>query len=437
MNKENTSKAIYAFFFAVSAIFIIASLFVGSIGTLLPGFIGIQTSSQVLTVDAMKVGGLNGAFLNTGLLGLIAILLLKLGNVKANGLTIGAFFLTIGFSFFGKNCLNIWPFALGVYLYALTQKETYGKYAHFSLFSAALAPFVSEMIFGRYLAIPLWLGILLGIAIGVVIGFLMPAVSAHAATMHKGHDLFNAGVSAGFIGIVLFGIYKNIVLNIAGTDGDYALNSIWTEGEYNTFLTVFLIALFAVSVIVGLILNKGFHGYGTLFMRTGHGCDFTSLDGFAHVLINFGFLGLMMMIYFLCVGANLSGPVIGAMFCLTCWAGNGSHPRNVLPIIVGYMLVSLITGKPLNTNAWLVGLCFASGMSPISGRWGYHWGILAGALHAAVVLNAGAFHGGFNIYNGGFTAGLVSIVLVPIIEKVAKEIVPKEKKLEKDQSTAM
>jgi len=437
MKKVNTSTALYAFFFAVSALFVIVSLFVEPINTLLPGLWKICTFSEVLTVDSCQVGGLNGAMLNAGLLGFITILLLKLGKVQANGTSFGAFFLAVGYGFFGKNCINIWPFALGVWLYALSKKESYGKYAHFSIFSGALAPVVSEMIFNRHLAYPLWLGIILGIVMGALIGFIMPAVSAHAATLHKGHNLYNAGVSAGLIGVVLFGVYKNAVLKSAGADGDYGLNSVWTEGQYHLFFVIFLCALFAVCLIVGLIMDKGLRNYGSLIMRTGHGCDYTALDGFGAVLINFGFLGLMTMGYFLCTGAKLTGPVIGALLCLTCWAGNGSHPRNVLPIMVGYMLASLVNGMPLSTNGWLIGLCFASGLSPISGRWGYHWGIIAGFLHALVVLNAAAFHGGFNVYNGGFTSGLLLVVLIPVIEKFGKEIVPKAKKEKQDQSAAV
>lgn len=428
MKKLTTSQALYAFFYAISALFVVVSLFAGPISTLLPGLAKIMTSSELLTVDSAAVGGLNAAFLNAGLLGFITILFLKLGKIQANGTSFGAFFLAVGYGFFGKNVLNIWPVALGVWLYALAKKESFGKYAHFAIFSGALAPVVSELIFGRYLALPLYLGIPLGIIFGALIGFIMPAVSAHAATLHKGHNLFNAGVSAGFIGVVLFGVYKNAVLKRAGVDGDYGLNSVWSEGQYHTFFVVFLFVLFALCLIAGLVINKGFKGYGTLIMRTGHGCDYTALDGIGNTLINFAFLGIMTTAYFVITGAKLTGPVVGALFCLTCWSGNGSNPRNVLPIFIGYMLASLVNGMPLSTNGWLIGLCFASGMAPVSGRWGYHWGIIAGFLHALLVLNVAAFTGGFNVYNGGFTSGILLIVLLPIIEKFGKEILPKEKK---------
>ena len=40
----------------------------------------------------------------------------------------------------------------------------------------------------------------------------------------------------------------------------------------------------------------------------------------------------------------------------------------------------------------------------------------AGALHLAVVTGVGGLYEGMNLYNNGFAAGLVCIVLVPVLE---------------------
>ncbi|MDO5111839.1 MAG: DUF1576 domain-containing protein [Clostridia bacterium] len=421
--KNNTSKVLYLFFLAFSLAMIVAGFCTGPVDAMFKGFGAILTSPQSLTVDSLAVGGLNGGLFHAGMLGLIAILILKFAKVEASGLTVGVFFLTVGFSFFGKNCLNIWPIVLGVWVYARVKKEPFTKHAHFALFGTALAPIVSEMLFNRFLSIPLPLGIFLAIVVGGLFGFLIPPVSAHAATMHQGHNLFNVGLSAGILAMLFAAIYKNAVLKPLGIE--FTTNSIVSDG-FNSFFLVFLGAIFVACAIVGLILNKGFKGYGTLLMRTGHGCDFTKLDGVGNVLINYGFLGLMALAYFTAVGAKLTGPAVGALLCLTCWAGNGSHPRNVLPIMVGYVLVGLITGTPLNTAGWVIGLCFASGMSPVSGRWGVIWGVVAGALHACLVLNTAAFHLGFNVYNGGFTSGLVTMAMVPVLNALCKDIPTKQ-----------
>ena len=41
-------------------------------------------------------------------------------------------------------------------------------------------------------------------------------------------------------------------------------------------------------------------------------------------------------------------------------------------------------------------------------------GVVAGMLHAAIVQNVMAFHGGFSVLNGGFTVMFVTMMLIPV-----------------------
>lgn len=47
--------------------------------------------------------------------------------------------------------------------------------------------------------------------------------------------------------------------------------------------------------------------------------------------------------------------------------------------------------------------------------------MIAGALHIAIVMNIGVVHGGINLYNNGFSGGLVAGFLVPIIDAFRRE----------------
>ena len=47
-------------------------------------------------------------------------------------------------------------------------------------------------------------------------------------------------------------------------------------------------------------------------------------------------------------------------------------------------------------------------------------GIVGGILHYCLVTSVPAIHGGFNLYNGGFTAGIVCFLYVPILEHYFK-----------------
>jgi len=120
------------------------------------------------------------------------------------------------------------------------------------------------------------------------------------------------------------------------------------------------------------------------------------------------------------------------VFCMLATCNSGSHPGNVWPIMAGYMIASFLFGwifKLLGGESYglsvgsqtiLIGLCFANGLSPVSGKYGAGMGILAGALHYLLVSAVPDMHGGFCLYNGGLTAALICLLLVPQLERFFK-----------------
>ena len=423
VTSNTQDRILFTFVICISLLFISASFFAGPLGELLPGLWRIQISPQVLTTDATAVGGLNGALLNAGLLGLAAAALLRFSGADAGG-SMGAFFITLGFAFFGKNLLNIWPIILGSYFHAKLKKEPFKSYAPTALLACALAPLISEVLFNRYLVYPLWLGISAATLLGVIIGLVFPAITAQAVKFHKGHNLFNAGVSAGFFAFLLFSVYRTLLLRPLGLDRQYSLNSVLSEG-FPLFFTVLLGIVFLGAIAAGYILSgRSFAGYRTLLGRSGFQADFLASDGVGSVLINFGVLGFVSLAYFHLGGAPFTGPTVGALLNILAWAGKGSHPRNVIPIMLGYWFISLPAAWDLTNQSMAVALCFATGLAPLSGRWGWWWGIAAGALHASIAFYTPTIYGGFNLNNGGFVAGIVAFLLVPVLEAFFKERTP-------------
>ena len=47
-------------------------------------------------------------------------------------------------------------------------------------------------------------------------------------------------------------------------------------------------------------------------------------------------------------------------------------------------------------------------------------GVAAGFINSSVALNSGVLHGGMNLYNTGFSAGIVAAFLVPLMDSLAK-----------------
>ena len=88
----------------------------------------------------------------------------------------------------------------------------------------------------------------------------------------------------------------------------------------------------------------------------------------------------------------------------------------MLPIIIGYVLAAGCFSFQITTQAIVVGLCYAIAIVPIAGRFGSLMGIVAGFIHAAIVMSIATFHGGFLLYNGGFTCVFVVLMLLPVLE---------------------
>jgi hypothetical protein len=138
-------------------------------------------------------------------------------------------------------------------------------------------------------------------------------------------------------------------------------------------------------------------------------------------LINMGITGIIATIYILLIQGNLNGPTIGGILTISGFSAFGKHPKNILPIFLGVLIGSLLKVFYINDPAIQLAALFGTGLSPIAGKFGWQWGVVAGFIHSSVVLNVGYLHGGFNLYNNGFAAGMVAAVLLPIIALIKKD----------------
>ena len=135
--KYDTVKVIRLFLLASSAAFLIAAGLAPDRDQMLTGLAQILMSPAQLTKDYFAVGSVSGTFLNMSLVGWVCAAMTCLPGAAVNGLTIAAYFLTVGFSAWGINFLNIWPFFLGVMIHALARREPFPKYVNLAMFSTA------------------------------------------------------------------------------------------------------------------------------------------------------------------------------------------------------------------------------------------------------------------------------------------------------------
>ena len=143
--------------------------------------------------------------------------------------------------------------------------------------------------------------------------------------------------------------------------------------------------------------------------------DFVALDGIGPVLLNMSLTGAIGTAYVLAVGADLNGPTIGAILTIVGFSAYGKHPRNIVPIMIGVFISSLAKDWNAGDPSAVLAALFGTTLAPIAGRFGWHWGIVAGIVHSSVAQSVGQVHGGLVLYNNGFAAGLVAAILVPVI----------------------
>lgn len=410
MKMETKRKQILGIMLIYSVVALAAALVCGNLSESWKGFLTIMSTPAQLTMDYFKLGTVGGTFLNVGLVGLAVTFVFFISGFAMNGVSLLAFFLTIGFGFFGMNFMNIWPCFLGTWLFTKVRKVPFASQVNFAVFSTALAPFVSEMILRYPLNGGLAVKVGMGILIGALAGFLMPVLAVHGPNVHKGYSNYNAAVGAGFIAILFYAIMYKAAGVEAPTNTDIG-------DAHAMAINAYVIAAAVITLAAGFWLNgKSFKGFGALMKKTGFKVDFTGEFGVPVTMINIGVFSLFVAAYYNLIGAPMTGPTAGAFICFLAGTATGGHIFNMLPIIIGYVLAAGCFSFQITTQAIVVGLCYAIAIVPIAGRFGSLMGIVAGFIHAAIVMSIATFHGGFLLYNGGFTCVFVVLMLLPVLE---------------------
>lgn len=368
----------------------------------------IVISRDALISDYFELAGYGAAFINSMFVMAIGFVLLCIKRVKFTGLTMAAFFINMGYALWGKNPLNILPILFGTLSYARRHGVQLSSCIYTALFGTCLAPLVTELVFILPFAKPV--NLLFAIGAGMFIGYVLPTFSLHTATMHKGYNLFNVGFSAGVVAFVLV-----CVLKALGLESGSVL--IW-RAESPLWIVTGLYGYFIMTFLYGLFLNKGdVKSFLKIHRHSGKAAaDFVLLEGVGSTLMNMGLMGITCCAYICLIGGDFSGPVVGAILAAFGFAAFGAHVKNYLPVLLGVYLSTLVNQYQPTTPSMQLAAIFVVGLAPIAGKFGVIPGMIAGLLHSAIVTCTTEMYGGLNLYNNGFSAGWVAIVMVPGLE---------------------
>ena len=427
LSEGNFLKLLFAFF---AAAFLIAAVCMPDRKDIFTGLWNILSQPSKISANYFAMGGYAATFFNMGLVCLISLLLFFVFRGTPNNVSTLAVLLTTGFGSWGINVLNIWPTILGVVIYGLVKKEKMGGLVNAMLFSTGIAPLITELLL-RYPHAEVigfnWPGLGIAMLVGFIIGFFLPAGLAHSPKVHKGFDLYSAALPIGMTAFFLNAtLYKT--MGVALPDALYKLAPETIKVASQMTANIFCGSVFGLCIVFAFILGCKPKDYWRLLTDPATVNNFSSTYGNATFLMNVGVFGLFILGYYNLIGATFNGITFGLIFCMVATCNSGSHPGNVWPIMLGYFVASVVFGwlsklvggnftLAINAQAICVGLCYANGLSPIADKYGWHYGFIAAIMHYLLVTSVPTLHGGYCLYNGGFTAALICLILVPELEK--------------------
>ena len=421
MTKTNLSpvellrKHLYTVPLVMSAFLFVFAVCVQPDLTLLTGWWKIQISEMGLITDPIVIGGVGAALLNSALILFFSTMLVRYERAPFSGVSLACLFMMAGFALLGKNLLNMAPVMFGGWLYSRYQQESFARVIYLTMYATCLSPLVSFTLNSSQS----WLRFPAMILCGVLIGFLVPAVAGFTIRVHQGYNLYNVGFAAGFLALAIASVLKGLGVTLT-------LETTWGS-EHHTVLLVLLLILILVLLMLGIVLGcRNWKAYKHILRHSGRAvADFILLDGVAPTFVNMALVGAVALVYLLALyplGVRLNGPLACCVISIMGFGAFGKHPKNIFPVMLGALLAALFLPQlPFTSPGVLLALLLCTGLAPIAGQFGWQWGIVAGFIHMCVVQHTSGLQGGMNLYNNGFTAGLVCVLLVPIIEALKPE----------------
>lgn len=411
--------------FAASAASYAGALWQGEENPLsvLGGLWTIIVSRDALITDYFELVGYTAAFLNAAVVAVIGFGLLIVEKMQFSGLTMAAWFIYVGYALWGKNPINVLPIFFGACLYARLHRTRLSRYIYTAFFGTCLAPLITELNYLFPFSGPM--SLLLAVGMGILIGFVLPSLSMHTASVHKGYNLFNVGFSAGILAFVMVCVLRSFGLESKSV-------MIW-RGESPVWIVAGLYGYFVLTCVYGLYISGGnWKGILKIWKYPGRAVsDFVMLEGVGSTLVNMGSVGILCTSYICLIGGDFSGPVVGAILSAFGFAAFGAHVRNYFPVMMGVFFSTFLSRFQPATPGMQLAAIFAVGLAPVAGRFGSVAGLLAGMLHAAISMCTAEMCGGLNLYNNGFSAGWVAMIMVPVLESFMAGYEHKKRRKEK------
>lgn len=189
-----------------------------------------------------------------------------------------------------------------------------------------------------------------------------------------------------------------------------------------------IIFIYIFSLLfIGLSLqpiNQLFDGLHKILTTTGILItDYMVIGGVGPALVNGALVGLIGMLLIKINSVPMSGPSIACIFIMTGFGLFGKNIWSVLPIIFGVYIFSKIKKQKFKT--YIYPALFGTALAPFVTHYGFTTefgigagiiiGIIAGIIIPPLATHLLKAHEGYNLYNVGFSAGFVGLLLYNIL----------------------
>lgn len=155
--------------------------------------------------------------------------------------------------------------------------------------------------------------------------------------------------------------------------------------------------------------------------------DYFEVGGVGATFVNAGLLMLINAVAINRFAPKITGPLVAALFTVMGFAFFGKNLYNSIPITIGTLLYSRYRNLPIST--FLLTSLFATTLAPVVsiitfGQGLSYWlsvplGVLVGIVIGFTIHPMGSsflrFHQGYNLYNMGFTAGVLGMIIASIM----------------------
>ncbi|QSX05163.1 DUF1576 domain-containing protein [Sedimentibacter sp. zth1] len=163
--------------------------------------------------------------------------------------------------------------------------------------------------------------------------------------------------------------------------------------------------------------------------------DFLEVGGISSAMINAALIGFLNLFFLKKCKLKINGLLIAAFLTVFGFSFFGINIYNIIPIYVGGFLYSKY--QNIKFKSIILSVILGTGLSPVISQISFSGimpmyfsiplGILSGIFIGFVIVPLAShmlrFHDGYNIYNIGFTAGILGTVLTSFLRSLNIEIV--------------